>query len=156
MPQAEHRRASRGRVVSEDEFVERIRSQQDEQIEPSDLARAAVIDRGKPMDDIDAVTTLTHEFVHALQDSELDLEHYRERWGKTYDSALALTRLLEGEAVHYELLASLDERGLTSSGSIGKPSTPNGVTMSSGMPIKTPLRSRMPGCGSRMPSAAAS
>jgi hypothetical protein len=140
--------------VSEDEFVERVRSLQDDEIESSDLARAAewnrglslfglapeqydredqlraqsaqvaaayipkhkrvlVIDRGKPMDDIDAVAILAHEFVHALQDSELNLERYGEHWGKTYDSSLALTGLIEGEAVHYQLLASLDHRGLT-------------------------------------------
>lgn len=140
-------------LVSETEFTERVRSDANEGVDESDLAReiewnrglalfglapeqydrdeqlrahtadvtaayfrkgrrVLVIDRGEPTDDRNAVTTLVHEFVHALQDSELDLDRYTRHWGKTYDSALAITGLTEGEAVHYMLLASIDERGL--------------------------------------------
>ena len=71
----------------------------------------AVIDRGQRADDNAAVALLAHEFVHAAQDAELELRDYQARWGATFDSSLALKGLLEGEAVHYQLLAQIEQSG---------------------------------------------
>lgn len=71
----------------------------------------AVIDRGDPMDSAAAVSTLAHEFVHALQDHELGLPDFQTRWGDNYDASLAIRGLVEGEAVHYQVLAAIDLEG---------------------------------------------
>jgi hypothetical protein len=65
-----------------------------------------IIDRGRPLDDDDAVILFAHEIVHALQDRERDLAEY-ERSADSFDASLALDGIIEGEAVHYQLLVSL-------------------------------------------------
>lgn len=63
-----------------------------------------IVDRGEPMDDGRAMATLTHEYVHALQDEALDAEAYEDRWIRDFDSELAIRALREGEATHFELM----------------------------------------------------
>jgi hypothetical protein len=57
--------------------------------------------------------TLAHEFVHALQDQDYDLTQYGKDNDKTYDSTLAASSIIEGEADYYatQLRAAFD--GLT-------------------------------------------
>jgi hypothetical protein len=65
-----------------------------------------VIDRGasSPRDDM---FFLAHEFVHALQDQELDLSAFLERWATSTDAQVAVKSLIEGEAtlLSYGVLA---------------------------------------------------
>ncbi len=56
----------------------------------------------QPLDDLRANTTLAHEFVHALQHADFDIEKYRNVVEEGYDQQLAATTLLEGEATLYE------------------------------------------------------
>lgn len=70
-----------------------------------------IVDRGMPLDDESAVELFAHEVVHALQDAELDLGAYEARWSTSFDAALATTALIEGEAVHYQILAAVQLAG---------------------------------------------
>ncbi|HEX6239500.1 MAG TPA: hypothetical protein VFZ61_01350 [Polyangiales bacterium] len=56
-----------------------------------------VINRAKTRD-VDAMLTLSHEFTHALQDQRDDLKTFMETHADSYDAALALRCLVEGEA----------------------------------------------------------
>jgi hypothetical protein len=71
----------------------------------------AVIDRGMPFDDLDAVTTLAHELVHAQQDQERDLLAWNLDQSTSEDRALAATAVIEGEATHYAEIVRLALRG---------------------------------------------
>jgi hypothetical protein len=71
----------------------------------------AIIDRGEPLGDARAVELFAHEIVHALQDQELDLRAYQERWSTSFDASLALAALIEGEAVHYQIIAAAQLAG---------------------------------------------
>ena len=71
-----------------------------------------IVDRGDAIDSDAAVLSLAHEFVHALQDAQHDLAAFQERWGDSFDAALATASIIEGEAVMYQLLASAELRGL--------------------------------------------
>lgn len=57
-----------------------------------------VLDRGAPMDPLDGLLVLSHEFVHSLQDADFDLRAYLAAWGKSTDSSIAVRALVEGEA----------------------------------------------------------
>jgi hypothetical protein len=57
----------------------------------------SVIDRGE-VDPMQDAFVLAHEYVHALQDQDVDLQAFREAWAISTDSSLALTALVEGEA----------------------------------------------------------
>ena len=70
-----------------------------------------VIDRGEALDDETALETLAHEVVHALQDADHELVEYLGRWARTYDAALAVTALIEGEAVLYQGLIAAQFHG---------------------------------------------
>jgi hypothetical protein len=70
-----------------------------------------IIDRAEALDDDAAVVTLAHEFVHALQDRELQLADYLRDHASTFDAGLAATAIIEGEAVHYQVLAAIDLAG---------------------------------------------
>lgn len=74
-----------------------------------DSRKVVVIDRGESMNSRQSVAILAHEFVHAAQDAELKLSDYQKR--ETWDASLAVKGLIEGEAVHYQLLAQLDQAG---------------------------------------------
>jgi hypothetical protein len=68
-----------------------------------------VIDRGAALDDVSAVSLLTHEYTHAAQDRE-----FRLRFGldwQTTDQELVRVTLVEGEAELYGLLARLRMEG---------------------------------------------
>jgi len=42
---------------------------------------------------------LSHEFVHSLQDRSVDLKAFEEQWTNSTDEVMALTSLIEGEAI---------------------------------------------------------
>ncbi len=69
--------------------------------------RITVIDRGKPLNDIGATLTFTHELVHAMQSAEGLLTLARGEGG-SFDWELAHRAVTEGEATLYEDLAGLD------------------------------------------------
>jgi hypothetical protein len=71
-----------------------------------------VIDRGDPVADLDADATLAHEFVHALQDRRHDLGSFGGDAEGSSDRALALTSVVEGEAMLYQLLLMLAYSGI--------------------------------------------
>jgi hypothetical protein len=66
-----------------------------------------IVDRGESLADGGVIEVFAHEIVHALQDRELDLLEYGQTDDVTFDSNLALDALIEGEAVHYQILAAV-------------------------------------------------
>lgn len=74
-----------------------------------------IVDRGEPLDSVEAMSTFAHEMVHALQDQEYDLDAYYDTWGGSFDAGLALDALVEGEADLYALLLNIKLRGFSSS-----------------------------------------
>jgi hypothetical protein len=70
-----------------------------------------VIDHGLAFDDVDVVPVLAHEFVHAQQDRELNLEALWEAHVTTGDQALGLRSLVEGEAMVYHTLVAASLAG---------------------------------------------
>jgi hypothetical protein len=70
-----------------------------------------IIDRGEPLDDLDANGTLAHEFVHAWQDRRHDLASFDAEVDADSDRSLALSSVVEGEAMLYQLLLILAYRG---------------------------------------------
>jgi hypothetical protein len=62
-----------------------------------------VIDRGEPTDLVYDMVTLAHEFVHAIQDREID----RPSWTASVDDVFAHDAHVEGEAVLYQYLFEL-------------------------------------------------
>lgn len=71
-----------------------------------------IIDRGDPLDDSDADAVLAHEFVHAWQDRRHDLNSFGDEPNLDSDRSLALTSVVEGEAMVYQLLLMLAYRGV--------------------------------------------
>lgn len=61
-----------------------------------------IIDRGEPVDDLDANGVLAHEFVHALQDRRHDLGSFDADLELDSDGYLARSSLIEGEATLYQ------------------------------------------------------
>ncbi|HEY6557621.1 MAG TPA: hypothetical protein VI072_10125 [Polyangiaceae bacterium] len=57
-----------------------------------------IIDRGTAGDATQSSFLLSHEFVHALQDRDVDLRALSERWVTSTDSSAAVGALVEGEA----------------------------------------------------------
>jgi hypothetical protein len=72
-----------------------------------------IIDRGTPLDSLDADEVLGHEFVHALQDTRHHLLDFGTDPALDSDQSLALTSVVEGDAVLYQLLLSIAHRGLS-------------------------------------------
>jgi hypothetical protein len=70
-----------------------------------------IIDRGDPIDDLDANTVLAHEFVHAQQDTQHDLTSFGADLVFDSDGNLALSSLIEGEASLYQYLLQFAYRG---------------------------------------------
>ncbi|MGD8859691.1 MAG: hypothetical protein PVI30_06755 [Myxococcales bacterium] len=64
-----------------------------------DEQRVTVIDRGDGSDPQDDVFVLAHELVHALQDQQFDLRDFRRAWVDSTDSEVAISCLIEGEAM---------------------------------------------------------
>lgn len=71
-----------------------------------------IVDRGVGMSTMEGVEVLAHEVVHAIQDAELDLDDYYDRYAGSYDESLAIEALTEGEATHYQALISAQLHGL--------------------------------------------
>jgi len=69
----------------------------------SDTKQVTILDRGYPLDGGNAVSTLLHELVHALQDGREP--SYPEAEPDDDDGSMARTGIVEGEAVLYEDLA---------------------------------------------------
>ncbi len=61
-----------------------------------------IIDRGQSQASIEADSTLIHEFVHALQDADYELESWIEPHKITTDELLAAKAVIEGEATFYQ------------------------------------------------------
>lgn len=61
-----------------------------------------IIDRGEPVDDLDANSVLAHEFVHALQDRRHDLGSFDADVELGSDGYLARSSLIEGQATLYQ------------------------------------------------------
>lgn len=76
----------------------------------------AIIDRGMPLDDFYAVTTLAHELVHAQQDAEHDLPAWQAEWSVTDDRMVAASSVIEGEAVHFQYMVGNALNGIESAG----------------------------------------
>jgi hypothetical protein len=66
-----------------------------------------IIDDGEPLDSLEAVRTLAHEYAHALQDVAGAFDD-EARVGPGLDGALGYGALIEGEAVLVEDLLTLD------------------------------------------------
>jgi hypothetical protein len=61
-----------------------------------------IVDHGADFDAASASPVLVHEFVHALQDREVDLTQFQITFGKTGDASLAVRSIIEGEARLHE------------------------------------------------------
>jgi hypothetical protein len=72
--------------------------------------QVTIVDRGHPFDDLQAVSTVAHEFTHAAQDREFGLQFTLET--RTTDLELVRSTLVEGEASLYGLLAHLRMLGM--------------------------------------------
>jgi hypothetical protein len=74
--------------------------------------RIIIIDRERTGDRVYDDIVLVHELVHALQDADHDLLHWPDDEPTTFDSGLAHSTLVEGEAKFYEYRASVPLLGL--------------------------------------------
>lgn len=63
-----------------------------------------IIDRGGPVDGLEANLTLAHEFVHAQQDARHGLGTFAAQLEVNSDAVLAIASLIEGEASIYQYL----------------------------------------------------
>lgn len=61
-----------------------------------------IIDHGQNTNVETASDTLVHEFVHALQDREVDLTAFADAYPSYYDTDLAVNAIVEGEARFHE------------------------------------------------------
>jgi hypothetical protein len=76
-----------------------------------DDGEIVIVARGGSLASDAVIGVFAHEVVHALQDRDLDLISYQRRWRTSYDAALALDAIIEGEAVHYQILATAQLTG---------------------------------------------
>lgn len=63
-----------------------------------DSKSITVLDHGYPLDSIYAVALLAHECQHAIQDARYGIEATFDSHGTTFDSAQAISAVIEGEA----------------------------------------------------------
>ncbi len=69
--------------------------------------RVIIVDHGRPADGAGTNVVLVHEFVHALQDVDYDINAWEKDGADwTFDHGLALVSVVEGEARFYENRAS--------------------------------------------------
>jgi hypothetical protein len=54
---------------------------------------------------------LSHEYVHALQDQAVDLTAFEQQWTRSTDDSMALTSLIEGEAMLHPNVLQVRRRG---------------------------------------------
>lgn len=78
----------------------------------NDTKEIWVIDRGTSLASAEMVELFAHEIVHALQDADFGLRAFRERWVRDYDSSLAISGLIEGEATHYQMRTAVQLEGV--------------------------------------------
>lgn len=78
----------------------------------SDQKRIIVVDHGRPADSVSTNLTLLHEFIHALQDADVDLENWPGEPWNSFDVALARKSVIEGEATFYQYRAAVPFLGL--------------------------------------------
>jgi hypothetical protein len=71
-----------------------------------------IIDRGEPVDDLDANLVLAHELVHVAQDARHDLGSVGAGLVLDSDAVLATSSLIEGEAGLYQYLLGFAYRGV--------------------------------------------
>lgn len=71
-----------------------------------------IIDRGEPVNDLEANGVLAHEFVHALQDRRHGLGSLEAGVALDSDGYLALDGLIEGEASIYQYLLTFAYQGV--------------------------------------------
>lgn len=71
----------------------------------------ALVDRGETRADADANALLLHEFVHAIQDAQFDLDAWREKHAAGTDTSLALRTVTEGQATYAQFRAFLAMTG---------------------------------------------
>jgi hypothetical protein len=67
-----------------------------------DTKDITIIDHGAAFDAQSASPVLVHEFVHALQDREIDLTQFQSTFEKSGDASLASRSVVEGEARMHE------------------------------------------------------
>ncbi len=79
--------------VSLQEFLDSVAAYYD----PSNK-QITIIDRGTPDDTVQGSFVLSHEFVHVLQDRDIDIVDFSDRWVTSTDSSVAVKALIEGEA----------------------------------------------------------
>jgi hypothetical protein len=70
-----------------------------------------IIDRGDPVDDLEANMVLAHELVHSLQDARHDLASFGADLELDSDGILARSSLIEGEASLYQYLLGFAYQG---------------------------------------------
>jgi hypothetical protein len=61
-----------------------------------------VIDHGSDTTSETSSSVLLHEFVHAIQDREFELASFKQAHDQTYDSSLAASAIIEGEAQFHQ------------------------------------------------------
>ncbi len=71
-----------------------------------------VIDHGEATDEDRASVVLVHEFVHALQDREVNLTAFWEEHATSTDAVLAVRAVIEGEAELHETRYAASQLGL--------------------------------------------
>lgn len=64
-----------------------------------------LVDRGMPRDDAESNSTLLHELIHAIQDSEYDLATWQASVPPDFDVTLARRTVTEGQATLYQYRA---------------------------------------------------
>lgn len=74
----------------------------------------ALVDRGEALDDANSNALLLHEFVHAIQDAQFDLNAWREPFPRHTDAILALRSVTEGQATYaqFRVLLAMTGRDL--------------------------------------------
>lgn len=65
----------------------------------------ALVDRGRSQDSAETNAVLLHEFVHAIQDAEYDLNAWRQQYSADVDTMLALRTVTEGQATYAQFRA---------------------------------------------------
>jgi hypothetical protein len=74
-----------------------------------------VVDRGTSLSSVDSDMLLLHEYIHALQDVDYELDDWHEKQGQTSDAVLAARSVTEGEATFYQMRAGAAMLGYDSS-----------------------------------------
>ena len=79
----------------------------------SETKEVTVLERGGASDPESDVNVLSHEFVHALQDADVDLGAFLDAHGVSSDSSVAVRTLVEGEATVVSYAVSARSFGIS-------------------------------------------